>query len=788
MNKLAVILIATLIFLSGCGGAESRKEKYLLSGHEHYHQGDCIKAKLDYKNALQIDPKTVDALVGLSRCAIEDKEWRNAYKFLLAALDADENSVEAKMDLAKIYLISGDSQKSYEFIEEVLTVEPDNATAIALRGIFHLKNNTLAAARKDSELALSKDEDNLTAITLMSSLSVNSDQASRAIDYIESQLGSAMATKRHLKELRLMLIALYTHIGDTDNLVNIYKQLVNEYPDNNIYQYRLAAIYANNNRVDDAEKLLLTNIETNDDKLAYIAFLDQFKSSEQATEKLEQYAESDEGKLTLALAKRYLKQGKVDQAKSLFKSLSEQIDQPEHLEAKNELAVLSLKDNDQDQALTYLQQVLSDQPGNLRALMLRGTMALAKRDAPTAIADFRTVLRDQPDNTFAVRQLAVAYILNDQQDLARQLLQKAVEIDANDKKLSLLYARLQGSDEDYDAAIGTVSELLKHNSDDLETIKTLFDLQIANKDFSGAKQTAESMKSVMSDSPMGYYLSGVLLQNENNPVEAEKQYLLALDKQPRATEALSGLVRLYLSQKQQDKAIGYLKQVIDKDPEYLVPYNLLGEVALSKDDYVLATDSFNKALQVNQKWWVPYRGLSLTYLAQNQRDAAIDILEKGYNRGAGIERLGVELAQIYYQEGKRDKAINKYQDIIRQLPNSVLAKNNLAMILIDDQANKDDIAAALNYAKELESVNEPASLDTVGWVNYMAGNSAKAIEFLERAVALAPDAAELHYHLGMAYKQEGSDSVRVKKHLKIAAESSQEFPGKKQAIAAYEAL
>ena len=110
------------------------------------------------------------------------------------------------------------------------------------------------------------------------------------------------------------------------------------------------------------------------------------------------------------------------------------------------------------------------------------------------------------------------------------------------------------------------------------------------------------------------------------------------------------------------------------------------------------------------------------------------------------------------------------------------------MILIDDQANKEDIAAALNYAKELESVNEPASLDTVGWVNYMAGNIPKAIKFLERAVALAPDAAELHYHLGMAYKQEGSDIAKVKKHLKIAAESSQEFPGKKQAIATYEAL
>ena len=104
------------------------------------------------------------------------------------------------------------------------------------------------------------------------------------------------------------------------------------------------------------------------------------------------------------------------------------------------------------------------------------------------------------------------------------------------------------------------------------------------------------------------------------------------------------------------------------------------------------------------------------------------------------------------------------------------------MILVDQQATSEDIDKALIYANELEPINEAASLDTVGWVNYRAGNISKAIDLLERAVALAPNAAELHYHLGMAYTSEGGDVTKAKEHLAIAAKSDQEFMGKAQAI------
>jgi len=792
VSKFIVVLVCASLLLSGCGGAESRKEKYLQSGNEHYFQDDCNKAELDYKNALQIDPKSVDGLVGLARCMLEDKEWRKAYQLLLGALEQDPDAVEAKLELSKIYLISGENDKSYQLIEEALVTDPENATAIALRGIFHLKNNTISAARTDSAQAINLEGDNLSAITLLASLKVKDEKTEEAATYISSIIAKDEINKRKRKELQVILIALYGHLDDVDNAILVYKDLISQYPDNNSYVYRLAAIYANNSRLEEAENLLLSSIESDDrdSQLAYISFMDAYKSSQDATSKLEEFVSEskNDGKLRLALGKRYLASNNVEKAKLLFTQLSNDIAVVEHIEAKNELAFLYLKDNDSETASDLVHQVLSDQPNNIRALVLRGTLAISMRDAPQAISDFRTVLRDQPNNTFAIRQLATAYIMNDQEDLAKELLQKAIDIDSNDKDLGLLYARLQGKDNNFESAIGTVNDLLKSNKEDLETIKTLFDLQIANQDYAGAKETAEAMKTSLQDNPLGYYLSGVLLQNEDNNQAAEKEFLLALEKQPRANEPLSGLVRLYLSDGEQDKAIELLNSIIKEDPEYLVPYNLLGEVGITSKDYDLAIRSFNSAIKVNSKWWIPYRGLSLVYAAQGDRDKSIQVLKQGFDRGAGIERLGLELALAQYQSGQRNNAIDTYEKIIRDVPSSVLSKNNVSMILVDEQAVESDIKKALTYVADLEDINEAASLDTVGWVNFRAGNITKAIELLERAVSMAPDAAELHYHLGTAYAADSENHEKAIKHLEMATDSDQNFTGKDKAKSMLEQL
>ena len=781
-----VLIVALICLVAACGGAESRKAKYLASAHEYYENDDCAKAKLEYKNVLQIDPKDTEGRVGLANCLTQEKEWRKVYQLLNSVIEDDENHLEAKLEMAKFYILAGESDKAYEYIAEILSADPINASAIALRGIFHMKTNTLVAARKDAQEALALDKSDLLAITLNSAILLRSDQANEAITLVEETISSASLSKRKEKELQILLIGLYGQANRINEAVPVFENLISKYPNQLQYTNQLAAIYAASNQIDKGEALLLQAFEESDYNsnrmLSYIAYLHQYRGSKQATTTLKEYVQKhkDRPKLKLALGQRYLNEKNDEAARKIFEELAQEKSVSEANAAKNQLAFMHLKQGDAERAFNLAEEILEASPTNGRALMVRGTIALSRRDAPQAIADFRTILRDEPNNLTVIRQLATAYIQNGQNDLAKDVVQKAVEIDSSNKELNLLYARLQGSEQEYESAIETVSEILVDNEKDIASIKTLFDLQIASKDYSGAKESAERIKLASADNPLGYYLSGVLLQSESNFEAAEKEYLTALEKNPRANEPLSGLIKLYLGQKQVDKAMAYLDGVIEKDPKYLVPYNLRGELGIAIKDYDLAVESFEKAISVNKKWWVPYRGLSLTFVAQNKLDRAMQTLQRGIDNGANLERLGIDLALMQYRNGKRNLAIKTYERIIQQVPNSALAKNNLAMILVDDAATDESIVKALEYVASLENIEEAASLDTVGWVYYKAGKLDKSVEMLTRAVELAPEAAELHYHLGMAYADQGS-TEKAKKHLTIAANSEQNYKGKEQA-------
>ncbi len=787
MNRLIIIFItAAVLILSACGGAESRKAKYLQNANEYYRLDDCSKAKLDFKNVLQIDPKDVEGRIGLAKCLVQEQEWRGAYQLLASVLSDDSESIDAKFELAKFYLIAGESDKSYEYITDILKRDPQHPGAIALRGIFHAKNSTLVAARKDAQEAIGIDQSNQIAVTLMSALYLRDGENDKAIQLVKDSIRHAGDNRRVVKEFQILLIGLYGQMGRIAEAEPVFKELIEKYPDKYQYTNQLAAIYAQSNQLEKGEELLLESINASDNDikriLSYISYIDKFRGGERATAELERYVEQNgkSSKLKLALGQRYLKEGKQKQAQSLFEELAKDVSINESNEAKNELAYINLKDGNTEKAYQLVEEVLEESPGNLRALMLRGTMALAARDAPQAITDFRTMLRDQPSNLIVIRQLATAYIMNGQEDLAKDVVQKAVEIDSSSKELNLLYARLQGQSREFDSAIDTVKDVLISNEDDLTSIKTLFDLQIASKDYSGAKETAEKIKLASEDNPLGYYLSGVLLQNEQKYDEAELEYLASLEKNPRANEPLSGLIKLYLSQGKNDKALAYLDGVIDRDPDYVVPYNLRGEIGIATKNFQMAVESFEAAIEKNRTWWIPYRGLSLAYAAQRDTENSMRSLERGIENGANIERLGVDLALLQYRWGKRPDAIRTYEKIIDKYPNSALAKNNLAMILVDDAATSQSITKALEFVSELQDIKEPASLDTVGWVYYKAGEFDKAVEILQQAVELAPDAAELHYHLGMAFASQGSPE-KAKEHLTIATTSEQNFSGKESA-------
>ena len=95
-------------------------------------------------------------------------------------------------------------------------------------------------------------------------------------------------------------------------------------------------------------------------------------------------------------------------------------------------------------------------------------------------------------------------------------------------------------------------------------------------------------------------------------------------------------------------------------------------------------------------------------------------------------------------------AASHYEEVISRQPNNIAALNNLAWLLKDNSS-----ARALELASRARNLapENPAVLDTYGWIQHLAGNHSEAESAVEKALALAPDNAEIRAHLETIRKE-----------------------------------
>ena len=68
----------------------------------------------------------------------------------------------------------------------------------------------------------------------------------------------------------------------------------------------------------------------------------------------------------------------------------------------------------------------------------------------------------------------------------------------------------------------------------------------------------------------------------------------------------------------------------------------------------------------------------------------------------------------------------------------------------------------------------------MGWLNYLKGDTAKAIELLKQVQAKAPESAVVNYHLGMALYKAGR-LPEAKERLNKSLARKEEFSGREEA-------
>ena len=782
MNKYWLIVILA-VAVAACSNAEQSKTAYLKKASDLQARGELEKARLELKNALQIDPKDTQTWYRLGEIEEQLQNWRAAAGDYQRVVDMDGTHNAAKVKLGRLFLLGGAPDRAQSLVDEVLKVQPDNADALVVRAGVEARRNDIKDAQRDVGAALDKDPHNIEAAILAASLAMRSGKSDDAVTVLKRAIDD------HPKHtgLHAVLASVYAQQGKVDDGADQLKEIIALEPKTASHRIRLAGYYAANKRFKDAEQVLRDALQKQpkqkDLQLAMVKLLISQGKRDDAVKTLEQYIseEPNEHALRFQLAELDQTMGKVEDARGVYEAIIGAADiKPDGLKARNLLARLLIAQGKRERAADLVAQVLKENPHDNDALIVRASLALSRQDAPSAIADLRAVLRDQPTSVPVLREIANVHVLNGEPDLAVDALQKAVEAAPQENDIRVSLAALLADQGQKEKAIEQLNTVLKETPKDVGALDVLFKLRMDQQDYSHAallaKRIGEQQKS------KGEYYSGLVYQAQKHYAESIKRFEAALKAVPGAAEPLNALVKSLLAQHKANLAERRLFQEIKRDEKNVVAYNLLGEVLLleKKNDDAIA--QLEKAIRLNPKLAIPYRNLAAAQLAKDDADAAVATLRKGIEASNHDPNLVFTLAAYDESHSQPDQAIALYDKALKARPREVMFINNLAMLLANYRKDKQDLDRAVELGEQLKERGNPAYLDTLGWAYYRRGDLTAAVPVLESAARKVGNSPLLSYHLGMAYYQKG-DHDTARRYLEKAVTAKQPYRGVDEARA-----
>ncbi len=152
-----IMMIMIIALLAACGGPEQKKIKFYNKGKALYEKGDYVKARLELKNALQIDIKYADAFYMLGMIALKSEDPRGAYANFSKVVELSPKHWDAQVQLGRFLLGSGKTDEAMGKADLVLKNDPKHEDALLLKGMVLLKEKDNDGAARFLETVVGRE-------------------------------------------------------------------------------------------------------------------------------------------------------------------------------------------------------------------------------------------------------------------------------------------------------------------------------------------------------------------------------------------------------------------------------------------------------------------------------------------------------------------------------------------------------------------------------------------------------------------------------------------------------
>ena len=422
--------------------------------------------------------------------------------------------------------------------------------------------------------------------------------------------------------------------------------------------------------------------------------------------------EPDRSEAQQVISAIYIRQGNDEQA---FYYLKRLIDSHAPLDDQIFASLLSLlsREKNTETVLKVSKQIADNYAGFAYANFLHGSLASNANEPQQALEylDRALNIKDIPD-AHALR--AKLLIKLGKREEAVISLKRAVLSKPDNKQLRLAYARLLVDIKEYETARIEFEKLQQLAPDDPDLLYTLGLLSLESQRFDAAEKYFTQLLKLEKRTNEAHYYLGRIFESRNELGKAVRWYLLVQDGEYNF-DAQIRAASLMAQQGKVDMAMSALNKMSGSSHSK----SSLVRIFLAKAEVLKSVNRFDEAIQVYNQ------GL-------NTIPGNIDLL---YARGLTGEKVdNIELLE------------SDMLTILKTEPDNAHALNALGFTLADRTNRLQDAYQYLKRAIELKP-DDPAIIDSFGWVNYRLGNTEEAIRLLRKALAQVED-GEIAAHLG----------------------------------------
>ena len=771
--------VAGLLLVAACDTPEEKVQNHYESGQALLKEGNLIKAKLEFRNALQINGKFVPALYALGLLEERDGKLQQARGLMSRVLDLEPKHYEASIKFGKFMLVAGQLDKALELSDTVMSIDGTTGAALAFRAAILYKLEDSQGAITNAKKALEVDPANIEAVAVLAAERIAAKDFQGAVAFLDQGL------KLNEKNVTLNLIKIQAlgALENNDQAEDVLKQLIEFYPEARGFKTALVRFYLRQKRVDEAEKIIRSIAEAAPDDLQanldVVRFMNTLRGVEFAEKELKLLAERG-GKnvfpYQLALARLQFATGKREDAKKLLLDVIATAEADEtKLEAKNRLAELQLADGKPDEAAKLVADILTADGQNADALMIRASMRMSNKKIDDAVSDLRTVLKGSPDSIRALMMLGGAHELNGSIELADDRMTGAFQASKFAPQVGLAYARFLMKNGAIDRAEDALIKVLIKSPRQIPALRALAQVRISRQNWLGAQEVADILTQLGDDKSVTSQIMGVALEGQEKVSQSISAFEKAQAATPDALRPMVALVRAYIRNGERDRAENFINSVLKATGKNLFAKILLAQLHALNGKLDLAEATFKEVISENPDNVVGYTTLASYYLTQQKVDEARNIVEQGLDRIAGNVSLGMLKANMLERDLDFSAALSEYEQLYKKSPNSEIVINNLASMLTEYSTDDVSINRAYELAKRFRGSNIPHFKDTLGWIQYRRGNFEEAASLLRDVVEKAPNLAIFRYHLGMAYRGNEQSSSAIRE-LERALELSKSQP------------